>query len=525
MNILITDQVDAHSVDIYRNEGFTVSYRPGMPPDELLAAIAGVHALIVRSQTRVTAQVIERGKELKIIGRAGAGVDNIDIDAATRRGIIVMNTPGGNTVSTAEHTIAMLLALARNIPQANASVREGKWERKSFVGTELFGKTVGVVGLGKVGSEVAKRLVGFGVSPLAYDPVLTQESAAAMGVELSDLAGVLQRADFITIHSPLVQETRHLLNARSLALCKKGVRIVNCARGGIIDEGALLEALDSGQVGGAALDVFEKEPPGQTPLTQHPKVVVTPHLGASTEEAQEKVALQIAHQVCDALKERGIAGSVNADVIQYSLRRELKPYLGLLEKMGRLVCQLHEGELRSIALSVSGKGLHDYQSVLAAAFLKGLFQDLLSEPVNYVNAAAIAKDRGLTCYTLLEEGHQRYSPLLTIRYETRSGKHEVSGTIFGERDPRIVSIDGFHFEFSPEGNFLFFSNLDRPGMLASVSAVLAGSQVNIAGLSLGRYGPGKQALTVVWVDTPLSPAILQEIASIDGVFGVKSVIL
>ncbi|MBI3766473.1 MAG: phosphoglycerate dehydrogenase [Ignavibacteriales bacterium] len=523
MMILITDEVDSQCVDILKAEGFNVEHRPGLTPEEIKRVLPQASALIVRSQTSVSADILEKGSLLKVIGRAGAGVDNIDVDAATRRGIIVMNTPGGNTISTAEHTISMMLSLARNIPQAHQSLKSGKWERKKFVGTELFGKTLGIIGLGKVGTEVARRCFSFEMKVIAFDPVLSSESAAKLGVELVDLHDIYRRADIITIHSPLMPETKGLLGKSAFSQCKLGVRIINCARGGIVDEQALYDALNEGKVAGAALDVFENEPPQGSPLLQHPRVIVTPHLGASTEEAQEKVAIQIAHQVADALQGRGIIGSVNADIIEHASRKELSPFLELGEKIGRFLAQIKEGELKTITISVSGKVLREYQKVLGSAVVKGIFEHLLYEPINYLNALPIAAERGITIVSLHEEEHDVYSNVLSVKYQTNKEERMLAGTVFGNRDVRIIGIDGFHFEFKPSGHFLIFSNIDRPGMLASVSTLLAKAQINIGGLSLGRYRSGERALTVVSIDSPLPPHVLAEIGSLDGILATKAV--
>ena len=525
MKILITDPVNQQCINILTGEGIEVVFPTGQSFEELGHAIREADALIVRSQTKVTAELLQAASKLKVIGRAGAGVDNIDVDAATRRGVIVMNTPGGNTISTAEHTISLMLALARNIPQANQSLKDGKWERSAFIGTELFGKTLVIIGMGKVGTEVARRCRGFEMTVIAYDPFLTRETAQKVGVEIVSLDDVFERADFISIHSPLTPETRGLIGASELSKCKRGVRIINCARGGIVEEMELLKALDQGLVAGAALDVFEKEPPGDSPLLRHRNVIATPHLGAATEEAQEKVAIQIAHQVADALKGRAIVGSVNADLIQLSLRKDIQPYLTLAEKMGRLIAQIMEGTIRSITASATGQLLTDSLNLLSAGVLKDMFESVLSEPVNFLNAPIIASERRITIQLQKEEEHDIYPNTFSVRYETDKESRTFSGTVFGKKDVRIVNIDGFHFDVRPEGNLLFYSNIDRPGMLASVSGILARSNINIGGLSLGRYGVGRKALTVVCIDHAISQSILNEIAAIEGVSGVKFTVL
>jgi D-3-phosphoglycerate dehydrogenase len=525
MKILITDQVDQQCCDILTAEGFEVEYKPGMPASEIQQAIVTAHALIVRSQTEVTSEILNAGKMLKIVGRAGAGVDNIDVQAATRCGIIVMNTPGGNTVSTAEHTISMMMALSRNIPQAHQSLKEGRWDRKKYTGTELFGKTLGIIGLGKVGVEVAKRCLAFEMNVIAFDPILSSEAASKIGVELVDLNEIFRRSDIITIHSPLMPETKNLLNEESFKKCKRGVRVINCARGGIINERALLAALEEGRVGGAALDVFEEEPPKNNSLLLHPRVVATPHLGASTEEAQEKVAIQIAHQIADALNNRGLIGSVNADIIQLAMKKEIQPYMFLAEKMGSFIAQLLKGKLKSLMVSTSGALLRDSLSALGSAVIKGMFEKMLFEPVNYLNANLVARERGITLQLHQGKEDVAYAQVITVRYETDQEQRSLSGTMFGNNDVRIINIDGFHFEIRPEGTLLVYSNIDKPGMLAAVGGVLAKSNINIAGLSLGRYGPAQKALTVVSLDSPASGGVLNEISSIEGVSNLLQIFL
>ncbi|HYQ87705.1 MAG TPA: phosphoglycerate dehydrogenase [Bacteroidota bacterium] len=523
MTILITDSVDQQGLAVFNAAGFRTEYRPGVPHSEILQLVREAEALIVRSQTQVSADVLEAGKNLKVVGRAGAGVDNIDVDAATRRGIIVMNTPGGNTISTAEHTISMMLALARNIPQAHQSVRSGKWERSAFVGTEVHGKTLGVIGLGKVGAEVSRRAASLGMKVLAFDPAQSAEVAARVNAQQVGFRDLLRESDFITVHTPLIPETKGLIGKESLSFSKRGVRVINCARGGIVDEEALLRALEEGSVAGAALDVFEHEPPVNSKLVQHPRVVVTPHLGASTEEAQEKVAIQIAHQVVDALLGRGMAGSVNADAISAAMKVEVRPFLLLAEKLGRLLAQLKTGTLKSLTVSVGGEFLRDSLPALSAAVLKGAFERVLFEPVNYLNAPLIARERGIGVHLLQEGGHDIYGQLLSVQYQTDTETRRFSGTVFGEKDLRIVGIDGFRFEIKPYGHLLLYYNVDRPGMLASVSAILAKATINIGGLSLGRFEAGAKALTIISIDSPAPSDVVGQIALIDGVSDVKMI--
>lgn len=525
MKILITDPIEEACVSILRDEGFEVDLRPGLAKDEIKKIINDYVALIVRSGTKVTADIINEAKNLKIIARAGAGVDNIDVDTATRRGIIVMNTPGGNTISTAEHTMSLILALARNIPQACEDLKLGNWNRKKFMGVELFGKTIGIIGLGRIGREVAVRCKAFGMNVIGYDPVLSSEVAMKLGIELvSEVDEIYRRSDFITLHVPLNEETRGMIGRSELLKCKRGVRIINCARGGIIDEMALLEAIEAGHVAGAALDVFSEEPPPKDhPLIKHPKVIVTPHLGASTEEAQEKVAIQIAHQVADALKERSIVGAVNAEILQLAMDEEIKPYLTLAEKIGLFQAQILKGKVLSVTGIFGGEKLKNSSKILNSAFLKGMLNYLMSEPINYINAPVIAKEIGLKISERTSEERGNYTQFLKFEVKSDKETRTVSGTVFGGNDIRIIGVDEFHFEFKPEGILLVYSNVDKPGMLASVSSILARSEINIAGLSLGRYGVGQKALTVMSVDSEISQDVLREISSIDGIFDVKVV--
>lgn len=527
MKILITDPIEQSCVEILTREGFQVDLKPGLPADEIKQVIGEYVAMVVRSGTKVTADIIEKATSMKVIGRAGAGVDNIDSEAASRKGIIVMNTPGGNTISTAEHTFSMLMALSRNIPNAHASMVAGKWDRKKFMGTELLGKTLGIIGLGKVGAEVAVRAQAFGMTTIGYDPVLSADVASKINVELVSLDEIYRRSDFITVHTPLNNETRGLLNDITIAQCKKGVRLINCARGGIIDEASLVRALDSGHVAGAALDVYTEEPPKNYTLAQHPNVVATPHLGASTEEAQEKVAIQIAHQIADALKDRGIVGAVNASALQAGIPNEIKPFLSLAEKLGKLQAQVMNGKLKELTIELRGELLHKHSELLKAGVLRGLLSKLIQiqEPINYINAPVIAQSLGVRVSEKKEADIETYTNLLTIVYKTDIEERSFAGTVFGGKYLKIVRLDKYYVEGNPDGTFLYYTNIDRPGMLAKVGTILAEANINIGGLSLGRSGVGERALTVVSVDNPIPDAVLQKVQSLDGVFHAKVVTL
>jgi len=515
MRVLISDSVDRACIDVLRDEQCDVQDSPGISPEELKQQIPAFDALVVRSRTRVTAEVIEAGSRLKIIGRAGTGVDNIEVAAATRRGILVLNTPGGNTVSAAEHTVSLLLSLARKIPQAHVSLVGGSWERKKFVGTEVQGKTLGIIGLGKIGREVAARCRGLGMVVIGYDPVLSPGAASKEGIEPVDLHGIFRRSDFITLHTPLTEETRGLINAESLSSCKRGVRVINCARGGIVDETALLDALESGQAGGAALDVFEEEPPKASPLIGHPRVVVTPHLGASTEEAQEKVAIQIAHAVADALHGRSFTGVVNSSVMYMTLQEEVRPFLLLAERLGSLVAQLAAGKLRSVTVGAAGDVAESSLGLIKAGVLKGVLSETSTDPVNFISAPVLATEKGLAVYEERGGPGGNYTNSLKVRYEAGGKLKEVEGSVVGRSQIRLTMMDGFRFEVKPEGHLLIYSNLDKPGILARVGGILSRYEVNIAGVSLGRSEEGGVALTVMNLDGTIPEKAMAELARVE----------
>lgn len=523
MRILISDNLEQSCLDILSHEGFEVDNKPGLPHDELTKIIHEYDALVVRSATKVNAEVISQATQLKVIGRAGTGVDNIDLDAATRKGILVMNTPGGNTVSAAEHTVSMMLALARNIPQAHASLKQGKWEKKKYVGTEVLEKTIGIVGLGKIGREVAGRCRGLGMKVIGYDPVLSAEVALKLNIELVSLEELYRRSDFITVHTPLTNETRMLFSDATFSRCKRGVRIINCARGGIIDEQALLRALQSGHVAGAALDVFEVEPPAGNPLLAHERVVVTPHLAASTEEAQEKVAIQIAHQIVDALLGRGYAGVVNGAALQLTMNRELRPYVTLAEKLGSLVAQMASGNLKNITIGAHGELVSSSLELLKAGVLKGILSHAVPDPVNFINAPILATEMGLVVNEQRESDGENYTNLLRVRYETEQGAREAAGTVFGSTTVRFVKLDQFRFEVRPEGHLLIYNNIDKPGMLARVGSILARHNVNIAGVSLGRVAAGANALTVMNIDSGIREEAMKELLAQEGISNLRLV--
>lgn len=508
MKILISDQISPFGVDILKQD-FEVDFRPGLSKDELLDCIAGYTGLVIRSGTRVDQAVIDRAERLKIVGRAGTGVDNVDLDAATRRGIIVMNTPGGNTISTAEHTIAMFLALSRNIAQADASLRAGAWKRKDYIGTELYDKTVGIVGLGRVGREVAERLKGFRMQTIAFDPIVSTEEARKMQIELVSLDDLITRSDYITVHTPLTEQTRHLISKQQLEKCRSGVRIVNCARGGILDEAALYDALKSGKVAGAALDVFEKEPPENNPLLTLPTVIVTPHLGASTEEAQEKVAVQIAQQVRNALLGNNIVGAVNTVSMDRATLEILEPYLSLAYRLGTFQSQIIEGNIEQLRIHYYGEIFSDISlKWLTNSFLAGVLNPLLNYEVNIVNAPHIARTNGIEIDEHRSSEHKEFSSM--IRVEARcSGRTSIlAGAMFGKSDPRLIQLDAFSFDARLGTNLLVVMNADQPGMLGKLGTILGKYNVNIATLSLGRSIEGGDAVNVLNLDSEVSQEII-----------------
>ncbi len=522
--ILITDAVDKKCVGVFEDNGFEVNYNPRMPKEEIKKVIKDYNGLVVRSDTKVTADLIELMDNMEVIGRAGAGVDNIDIEAATRKGIIVMNTPGGNTVSTAEHTMALILSMCRNVPQANQSLREGRWDRKKYKGSELQDKILGIIGLGKVGREVAIRAKAFGMNVIAYDPVLSEDVAIKMGIQLLDLDTIFSHADILTVHVPLTDETRDLLSEETIKKCKDGVKIINCARGGIVNEQALVTALNSGKISGAAFDVYLSEPPDfNGPLIQHPKVVTTPHLGASTEEAQEKVAIQIAEQIVSLFEKKGVRGAVNASADISDDNKELAPYVKLAENLGILHAQLSRGQLKEININFSGELLHSSTSLLSTAVLKGFLSKKLTEGVNFINSPFFAKEMGIVVNEIKSGANSNYTNLLAVNFVTDKESRSLAGTVFGNREIRIVDMDNYHLELKPEGFMLLYTNIDKPGMLATVGKILAEANINIAGLSLGRLDVGKEALTVINVDSEIEKNVLTSISSISGVKNVYSV--
>jgi D-3-phosphoglycerate dehydrogenase len=522
--VLVTDGLHAVGVDALRKHGLEVDEAGTLPEPALAARIGEYEGLIVRSATRVTRTVIQAAHKLEVIGRAGAGVDTIDVDAATERGVVVMNTPGGNTTAVAEHTLALLLALARRVPAADASLKAGRWEKSRLQGVELFGKTLGVLGLGRIGAEVARRALGFRMQVIAFDPYLTREAAERLGVEPVEWDELLARSDFLSIHVPLTGDTHHLLGEAELARVKPGVRLVNCARGGIVDERALAAAIRAGRVAGAALDVFEQEPPpADHPLLGLDQVIVTPHLGAATDEAQTAVALAIAEQVADALLRGVVVNAVNLPTIDAETHREQAPWSVLAEKMGRFLAQMAEGRMQEARLTYSGEIAGRAPAALTLAFVRGLLGTILSEHVTDVNAMLLAKARGLRVTETSTTETSDYASLVHAELRTDRGAASVAGTVFFKREARFVQIDGYSLEALPQGWMLVFANLDVPGVIGRIGTLCGRRGINIAGMQLGRERRGGRAVSILNIDDPMPPAVLDEIRAMPDIVFAKLV--
>ncbi len=524
--VLLLDNVDPICADEFKKRGIEADQPAKLSLDELKETIGGYHAIVVRSATTVNADLLKHTNGLRIIGRAGVGVDNIDIASATSKGVLVMNTPDGNTISTAEHTCGMIIALARNIPQSVERVKSGGWDRKKFMGTEVHSKKLGIVGLGKIGSEVALRMKEFGMDLYAYDPFTTQEHASNLGVKLVDLDELLGLSDFLTVHTPLTEKTRNLISLENADKIKPGIRLVNCARGGIYKEEDLVPLIEKGILDGVALDVYTNEPPTEElyEVLKHPAIICTPHLGASTEEAQEKVAVQIANQIADALENKNYKGSLNSKSISLLTNKEVQPYVELAEKLGRVSGQIMPKNANNFSFEYTGL-CTKYADVLTDAVLKGMLSQYVDESVNLINARHYATERGFKLSETTKSEDKNYNDLITIRLGDSSEYKQISAAVFGPGDYRIVEIDGFGIELRLEGDILMYQNIDKPGMLASVASTLAGQNINIGALSLGREGKGSNAITAVIVDKQLNNEELQSIYDLDGVHNVKYISL
>ncbi|MFA7440070.1 MAG: phosphoglycerate dehydrogenase [Sphingomonadaceae bacterium] len=519
--VLISDKMSPLAAEIFRARGVEVDEKPGLSKEELAEIIGEYDGLAIRSSTKVTSALLDAATNLKVIGRAGIGVDNVDVPAATARGVVVMNTPFGNSITTAEHAIALMFALARQLPEADASTQAGKWEKNRFMGVELTSKTLGLIGCGNIGSIVADRALGLKMRVIAYDPFLTPEHAQNLGVEKVTLDELLSRADFITLHTPLTESTRNILSAENLAKAKKGVRIVNCARGGLIDETALKAALDSGHVAGAALDVFAEEPATHSPLFGTPNFISTPHLGASTAEAQVNVAIQVADQLSDFLLTGSVTNALNMPSLSAEEAPKLKPYMALAEHLGMLVGQLESEELRGVRVEAEGSAAELNIKPMTAAVLAGLMRTF-SDTVNMVNAPFLARDRNIEVAEVRHDRDTDYQTLLRVTVRTASGERSVAGTLFAAGEPRLVEIFGIKVEADFAPQMLFIVNEDKPGFIGRLGSTLGAADVNIGTFHLGRRAAGGEAIVLLSIDQKLPETVLAEIKAQPGVRTVKA---
>ena len=514
--VLISDKLSPAAVEIFRSHGIEVDLKPGLSPAELRAIVGAYDGLAIRSATRVTKELLDAAVNLKVVGRAGIGVDNVDIRSATARGVVVMNTPHGNTITTAEHAVAMMFALARQIPEASASTKAGRWEKNRFMGVELTAKTLGLIGCGNIGSIVAERAVGLKMRVLGYDPYLSEKKALELGVEKTDLDTLLSRADFITLHTPLTDATKNILSREALAKTKKGVRIINCARGGLLDEAALADAIRSGHVAGAALDVFETEPATDSPLFGLENVVCTPHLGAATAEAQENVALQVAEQMSDFLLTGAVTNAINMPSVSAEEAPRLKPYLELCRLLGAFAGQLtqaREGAIAKVSIEYEGQVAALNHRPLTAAMLAGLMAPLM-EGINMVNASVAARDHGIDVAETVHDRPTEYLTLVRVTVETAGLVRSVAGTLFAGSRPRIVEIKGIKVEADFAPHMLYVTNQDKPGFIGRFGATLAGAGINIATFHLGRSNQGGDAICLVSVDEKVPESVLEMVRTL-----------
>ena len=519
--VLISDKMDPNAARIFQEQGCDVDVITGKTPEELIAIIGQYDGLAIRSSTRVTKEILDAATNLKVIGRAGIGVDNVDIPAASAKGVVVMNTPFGNSITTAEHAIALIFALARQLPEANAQTQAGLWPKNGFMGVEVTGKTLGLIGAGNIGSIVASRALGLKMKVVAYDPFLTAERAVEMGVEKADLDTLLARADFITLHTPLTNETRNILSAENLAKTKKGVRIVNCARGGLVDEVALKAGLDSGHIAGAALDVFVTEPAAASPLFGTPNFICTPHLGASTTEAQVNVALQVAEQMADYLVNGGVTNALNMPSLSAEEAPKLKPYMALAQQLGSLVGQLTTSAVPRISIHTEGAAAELNAKPIVAAVLAG-FMRVQSDTVNMVNAPFLARERGLEVREVKTEREGDYHTLVRVSVKTDAGERSVAGTLFSNAEPRLVELLGIKVEAELAGHMLYVVNEDAPGFIGRIGTLLGENRINIGTFNLGRRSAGGEAVLLLSLDSPIPADVLEQARKLPGVKTVKA---
>ncbi|GAB4388852.1 MAG: phosphoglycerate dehydrogenase [Thermodesulfovibrionales bacterium] len=525
MKVLVSDNLSPRGIEILKKAGLHVDVKTGMSPDELRSVIGQYDGIVIRSATRMTADIIAAAGSLKVIGRAGSGLDNVDKAAASKKGIVVMNTPGGNTITTAEHTIALMFALARLVPQATASMKQGKWEKKKFMGVELFNKTLGIVGIGNIGGQVARKAQGLEMNVIAYDPFLSEKKAAEMGIGKVELEELFRRSDFITVHTPLTADTKNLIRAETIGLMKPTARIINCARGGIVNEKDLYQALKSGRIAGAALDVFEEEPPKDFSLLELDNVICTPHLGAATGEAQENVATAVAEQIVDYLVHGTIRNAVNFPSIAADQLPRLNPYLALAEKLGSFASQIIEGGVTEVTVEYRGEAAELDTTAVTIAAVKGLLTPILEETVNFVNAPFIARERGIEVKETRSPDAGDYHTMLSIQVKTSQAPRQIAGTLYGRRYPRIVGVDGFSVEIVPEGTMLFMFNNDKPGVIGNIGSFLGNLGINIARMHFGRETAGGRAISVVNIDTPVTDGQLAEIRKLPNIISARQVFL
>ena len=520
--VLISDKLSAAAVQIFKDRGVEVDYMPDLGKDKeaLLAAIPNYDGLAIRSATKVTPKILEAAAKLKVIGRAGIGVDNVDIPAATAKGIVVMNTPFGNAITTAEHAISLMMALARQIPEANASTHAGKWEKNRFMGTELYAKTLGVIGCGNIGSIVADRALGLKMKVIAYDPFLSQERALQIGVEKVELAELITRSDFITLHTPLTDKTRNIIDEAAISKMKKGVRIINCARGGLVNEEALYNGLISKHIAGAALDVFEVEPATNHKLFNLENVVCTPHLGAATDEAQENVALQVAEQMADYLIKGAVTNALNMPSISAEEAPRLRPFVALAEKLGSFAGQLTEDTLTGIVIEYAGDVGNLNTKALTSAALAGILQSQLGA-INMVSAPVVAKERGIKVDEVKQTKRGIYDSYIRITVKTEKYERAVAGTVFGDGKPRIIQIKGIELECNFGPNMLYVTNKDKPGFVGHVGTILANAGINMGTFHLGRMAPGSDAISIIETDGEVPQAVMDEVKKVPNVVQVK----
>ena len=514
--VLISDKMDPTAAEIFRARGVEVDEITGKTPDELKAIIGQYDGLAIRSSTKVTAEILAAATNLKVVGRAGIGVDNVDIPSASAKGVVVMNTPFGNSITTAEHAIALMFALARQLPEADLSTQAGKWEKNRFMGVELTSKVLGLIGAGNIGSIVADRALGLRMKVVAFDPFLSPERALELGVEKVELDELLARADFITLHTPLTDQTRNILSKENLAKTKKGVRIINCARGGLIDEAGLKEGLDSGHIAGAALDVFVTEPAKESPLFGTPNFISTPHLGASTNEAQVNVAIQVAEQMADFLTTGGVTNALNVPSLSAEEAPRLKPYMALAEKLGSLIGQLSHGAVPRISIHSEGASAELNQKPIVSAVLAGYLREQTAT-VNMVNAPFLAKERGIEVREVKNDREGDYHTLLRVSVKTEAGERSVAGTLFGNQAPRLVELFGIKVEADLAGHMLYVVNEDAPGFIGRLGSLLGTEGVNIGTFHLGRRDAGGEAVLLLSVDDAVTPELIAKVRSLAGV--------